>query len=294
MLPPQEILSTHMRQISSLDGRLHTFPAWLGYGTLILSDRARTFLETFLSLEKDPRAIAMADNYYSILSNHYPELWFGQEFDLGLGQPFTAGSAGEERNWRYMEFARALLQRALSLAPEKASFVDRRIGSLPRSVWRAPCRRQLCLVESDVELIPSLHSPPANLSLRETDWFRRERLEQGVKDLFVGSPLSSAVDGDELTEFCALDSDTSKYIMLDLFREVSRPINVIVGANSSAIIDGAVKEFSADGHGWTRAPCGRQGTRIICSSEQPWRFFRITIELALKENLPWCIKELYI
>ena len=102
MLPSVELLSTRLRKISSPDGRLHSFPAWLGYGTLILQERAVSFLNSFLSLERDPRSIRMADNFYSILSNREPELWFGQETDLGLGQPFTVGTAGEERNWFYM------------------------------------------------------------------------------------------------------------------------------------------------------------------------------------------------
>lgn len=102
MLPANELLSTRLREISGLGGRLHTFPAWLGYGALITRERAASFLDTFLSLESDPRSIQMADNYYSILSNSRPVLWFGQETELGLGQPFTAGPSGEDRNWRYI------------------------------------------------------------------------------------------------------------------------------------------------------------------------------------------------
>jgi hypothetical protein len=102
MLPSFELLSSRLREISSLDGCLHAFPAWLGYGTLILKERTTLFLKTFLHLEKDPHSIQMADNYYSILSNSKPELWFGQQIELGLGQPFTTGTSGEDRNWYYM------------------------------------------------------------------------------------------------------------------------------------------------------------------------------------------------
>jgi hypothetical protein len=102
MLPSTELLASRLREISSLDGRLHTLPAWLGYGTLILKERASSFLKAFLSMEEDPRSIQMADNYYSILSNSKPELWFGQQIDLGLGQPFTVGTAGDDRNWYYI------------------------------------------------------------------------------------------------------------------------------------------------------------------------------------------------
>lgn len=44
----------------------------------------------------------MADNYYTILSNRIPEIWFDQSIELGGGQPFTVGSEGDERNNRHM------------------------------------------------------------------------------------------------------------------------------------------------------------------------------------------------
>lgn len=40
----------------------------------------------------------MADNYFSILSNEVPEIWFDQGIELGGGQPFTVGHEGNERN----------------------------------------------------------------------------------------------------------------------------------------------------------------------------------------------------
>ena len=227
MLPPLELLSTRLRHISSSDGRLHTSPAWLGYGTLILSERARNFLHTFLDIEKDPNSVAMADNYYSILSNTQPELWFGQESDLGLGQPFSVGSAGDERNWHYMvsfdhaflflnhpnilcskikELAKSLLEKTLPRVPEKPNFIDRSIDFLPRPIWKAPCRHQLCIIETDAELLPEFPPAPPNRSLREIDTFRRKLLDKEVEELFLQFPLSFAVDGDEQSRFCAVQS----------------------------------------------------------------------------------------
>ena len=44
----------------------------------------------------------MADNYYTILGNRVPEIWFDHGIELGGGKPFTVGSEGDERNNRHM------------------------------------------------------------------------------------------------------------------------------------------------------------------------------------------------
>ena len=44
----------------------------------------------------------MADNFYTILSNGYPEVWFDQGVELGGGEAFTVDVEGEERNRRYI------------------------------------------------------------------------------------------------------------------------------------------------------------------------------------------------
>ena len=51
----------------------------------------------------------MADNYYTILSNRVPEVWFDQGIELGGGEPFTVGVEGNERNAKHIvRFARDL------------------------------------------------------------------------------------------------------------------------------------------------------------------------------------------
>lgn len=58
----------------------------------------------FISLlHEDPlgmtkEQIKMADNYFTILNNEVPEIWFDQGIELGGGQPFTIGHEGTERN----------------------------------------------------------------------------------------------------------------------------------------------------------------------------------------------------
>ena len=44
----------------------------------------------------------MADNYFAILSNRVPEIWFDQGIELAGGQPFTVGVEGDERNNRHI------------------------------------------------------------------------------------------------------------------------------------------------------------------------------------------------
>ena len=50
------------------------------------------------SLGMTKEQIKMADNYFAVLSNEVPEIWFDQEIELGGGQPFTVGHEGNERN----------------------------------------------------------------------------------------------------------------------------------------------------------------------------------------------------
>lgn len=44
----------------------------------------------------------MADNYFTILQNQIPEIWFDQGIELGGGEAFTVGTEGEERNRRHI------------------------------------------------------------------------------------------------------------------------------------------------------------------------------------------------
>ena len=66
----------------------------------------RTQAEDFLSLldrlDLPNEDHKMADNYFSILGNVLPERWFYVENELGGGQPFTVGEAGDERNDRHI------------------------------------------------------------------------------------------------------------------------------------------------------------------------------------------------
>lgn len=53
-------------------------------------------------LNASEEELKMADNYFSILSNTFTDIWFDQGVELAGGQPFTVGTEGEERNRRHI------------------------------------------------------------------------------------------------------------------------------------------------------------------------------------------------
>jgi len=90
-----------MRSIT-VDARIHTSFAWLGYGTIIRRSQAVEFLALMARLGASDDEMKMADNYFTILSNTFTETWFDQGLELGGGQPFTVGTEGHIRNNRHI------------------------------------------------------------------------------------------------------------------------------------------------------------------------------------------------
>ena len=103
LLPPHEHLSSRLRTTVTSNG-VHTGFAWLGHGAMIKRQQALSFVSLLHddSLGMTKEQIKMADNYFSILSNEVPEIWFDQGIELGGGQPFTVGQEGNERNRRHV------------------------------------------------------------------------------------------------------------------------------------------------------------------------------------------------
>ncbi|KAF9502279.1 hypothetical protein BDN71DRAFT_24534 [Pleurotus eryngii] len=101
LLPPHEMLSTTLRPISPPGTDIHTGFAWLGHGAMISRTRASEFLQLMNEYSTDEQ-LKMADNYYTILANRIPEVWFDQGIPLGGGEAFTVGSEGDERNESYI------------------------------------------------------------------------------------------------------------------------------------------------------------------------------------------------
>ena len=108
LLPAHEHLSTSLRQVcfprppEAALPAVHTGFAWLGHGAMLHRSEAVDFLKLMRVLGASHTEMQMADNYYTILSNRVPEVWFDQGIELGGGHPFTVGTEGEERNNRHI------------------------------------------------------------------------------------------------------------------------------------------------------------------------------------------------
>lgn len=97
LLPPHEMLYSRLSTIK-IDPTVHTLFAWLGYGTIMKRSEVQNFMDLLKALNANQDILKMADNYFTVLSNRLPELWFDQTRELGGGTPFTVGAVGEERN----------------------------------------------------------------------------------------------------------------------------------------------------------------------------------------------------
>ncbi|KAJ3812394.1 hypothetical protein F5876DRAFT_87741 [Lentinula aff. lateritia] len=99
--PSHEVLSTILKRIR-VKSKIHTSFAWLGYGAIMRRTQARDFLALMQHLNAFEDEMKMADNYYALLANVYPEVWFDQGIELGGGQAFTQGAEGDERNNKHI------------------------------------------------------------------------------------------------------------------------------------------------------------------------------------------------
>lgn len=101
LLPSHEMLFSQSSTIR-IGSTIHTLFAWLGYGTMMERSQAQEFLHLLQATNATEDIFKMADNYFTVLSNRIPELWFDQNHELGGGTPFTVGKSGEERNNKHI------------------------------------------------------------------------------------------------------------------------------------------------------------------------------------------------
>lgn len=108
LLPSHEHLSSSLREIHvpkpdpSYLADIHTSFAWLGHGAMMHRSQAKDFLSLMRYLRASPDEMRMTDNYFTILSNRVPEIWFDQSFGLGGGDAFTVGDEGHQRNAKHI------------------------------------------------------------------------------------------------------------------------------------------------------------------------------------------------
>lgn len=101
LLPAHEMLYSTLSTIRA-GPSIQALFAWLGYGVMVESSQIQDFLSLLRAINATEDVLRMADNYFTILSNRLPELWFDQNYELGGGTPFTVGTVGEERNKRHI------------------------------------------------------------------------------------------------------------------------------------------------------------------------------------------------
>ncbi|KAH7104942.1 hypothetical protein BKA62DRAFT_691182, partial [Auriculariales sp. MPI-PUGE-AT-0066] len=142
LLPPHEYLTTTLRTITSLDGTIHTGFAWLGHGTIMRSSTAVDFIGLLAQLNLTPTEMLMADNYFTVLSNTYPQVLEDIGIPLDGTGAFTVGVAGDERNWFHINRALYYLKMSLraSTNPSRCCAQHLLVGTFRNlyNPWYAP------------------------------------------------------------------------------------------------------------------------------------------------------------
>ncbi|KAI0363627.1 hypothetical protein BV20DRAFT_1031042 [Pilatotrama ljubarskyi] len=244
LLPPHEHLSTSLREIhvkapdESHLSAIHTSFAWLGHGTILRRSEAQQFLSLMRYLNASSDEMKMADNFFTILSNRVPEVWFDQGFELGGGQPFTVGSEGDERNRNYTLRATRYLEslthcgRASCDVPGSDTeqsrpsppYVTLDRSYVPARRTRAACRGTACALDTNIRLLPddATHAAANPSDILTLESHNAETLGESGKHNYLQYPPSNAVDMKADTVFRSLShavqGDT---ISLDVLTDIS-------------------------------------------------------------------------
>jgi hypothetical protein len=190
---------------------IHTSFAWLGHGTLLRRTLAIEFLALMKQLNATREEIEMADNYYAVLANRVPEIWFDQGIELGGGQPFTVGTVGDERNKRHIIRATEYLDRLASctglscldwpyvtLSHNRVT-ASQHIFNLPpsRMPMRATCAIRSCILETNIKLLPETvaHHGKKASDMPAIEQYNAEQMGELSISHYVAFPPSHVVDG---------------------------------------------------------------------------------------------------
>ncbi|TBU49984.1 hypothetical protein BD309DRAFT_850123 [Dichomitus squalens] len=239
LLPPHEHLSTTLRETHvprSPDRKvsdIHTSFAWLGHGTILRRSEAQGFLNLLRHLDAPADDVHMADNFFTILSNRVPEVWFDQGFELGGGQPFTVGSEGDERNKKYIvgviPTSRHVTQAHASprSSGQRATWNHWRgaDGPRPPQPWtRAACRGSACVLETNIRTLPKeISHTAANVSgMLTLEVENAQALGDAGKQNYLEHAPSNAVDAKTSTTFRSLtDATKGDAVTLDVLTDIS-------------------------------------------------------------------------
>ncbi|KAI6012400.1 hypothetical protein F5J12DRAFT_817833 [Pisolithus orientalis] len=269
LLPAHEHLSSRLRTILTPSG-VHSGFAWLGHGAIMSRKQAVDFVSLLRHLNMPPEEVRLADNYFTILSNQIPEIWFDHGVELGGGEPFTIGQEGHERNLRHIMNACAYLDQLVSgihdishqeTALEAFPFVKAAADIGQWFISRSPCLGSSCLLETNIRLlgddVPSGHAA--------TDLIAREGQYASAMDKkavlnYTRHSLSKAVDGMPATAFRSTSlARRGEYVMLDSLYpvgslDVKLEVVFLVPPSSEEILRKSVFQSSVDGGDWFSSP----------------------------------------
>ncbi|KAF7301431.1 Rab geranylgeranyltransferase [Mycena indigotica] len=220
LAPPDEWLASRLLSIES--AKITFGFAWLGYGSMILRNNARDFLSLLGRLGLSAEQLEMADNYYSILRNQFPEVWIARPHALYGDGAFTVGTEGLERNRRHIAHAVTYLDSNVGNA--SLPYLSQAGTSSRQNIELTPCLQNACVLETAVRLMPEVSSSKNYKAAQ--DIFAHEQLfVSALSNEFTTNTMEfsifHAVDGNLTTAFrspfIAIAGDT---FMLDMLADV--------------------------------------------------------------------------
>ncbi|KAG0702714.1 hypothetical protein DFH29DRAFT_776894, partial [Suillus ampliporus] len=326
LLPSHEVLSSQLRTVVTSYGA-HTSPAWLGHGTILPRTGASEFLALLYHLNASEDEMKMADNYFTILNNRIPEIWFDQGIELGGGQPFSVGMEGDERNKIHIikacQYLDTLLSAVRASSQEELPFieVDTVTPASPHQIFQAPCLGASCLLQTNIRLLPSdmkaeAHST-GDIFMQESR--SRRSLGEDAVDHYLRFPPSQAVDGRPDTAFRSpLPAQPGDFVSLDMLSRMGSAafaveMALLVTRETVDILRQSLFESSADAVNWVTsthalvceetelnelrdfgsAPSKLQECKVQ-SQETNHRFFRMSLQVDIPSPAHWMIYDFWI
>ncbi|KAK7465483.1 hypothetical protein VKT23_005461 [Stygiomarasmius scandens] len=222
-------MSSHLKRIR-VGSKIHTGFAWLGHGTIIQQAHAQQFLSLMNILNASTEELKMADNYFTLLSNSFPQVWLDQGIELGGGQPFTVGEEGDDRNKRHILRATQMLDQLLDCTSPPCIKTDDVLPYVAlddgdqQTITRTPCIGTPCVLETSISpFIDHLRlDAPSATSLLEIESVNRKSVNEDMPD-YLQNPFSHAVDSNPKTAFCASKgAKANDSIVLDLLQQTPK------------------------------------------------------------------------
>ncbi|KZV70959.1 hypothetical protein PENSPDRAFT_578573 [Peniophora sp. CONT] len=253
LLPPHERLSSELRYVCNEGRGLHTSFAWLGHGAILRRSLVQRFLSSMQLVNATEEQLLMADNYYSVLLNEPPEVWFDQGIELGGGQAFTVGSEGELRNRRHIMQAGLYLDSLLNARHDFGGRARKCDDPPPELIGRAPCTGRPCILETSIRMLPVLsHAANSTTDMLDNEERHGKRISDDALDNNLTHAPSKAVDSNKATAFRSLSvGRKGDYVTLDmLVPQVAAGMIWLVDEATARLLQHCVYESSVNATRW--------------------------------------------